>query len=648
MGRVLPAAASSRSGTAGKLERIEQLHGYGLNTPRLLLVPAGSTFDAELVERLQTAAGGDELMTVRTYHPTDETTYAKGPFAPEVPVEEAIRLAEEFARDWNVLFQEAIDVEETVLAGNLLLSASGQGRYEALAGRHRVRDVEHPPPGATVLRESFARPEDIREPSVRELATRVLRSGLLEEVTADADEPIVVEFNVQERPVGRLRDPLLLWEWRPTTAPPRPQAPSAGDADAAIFGGKGAGLMRTAAAGLPVPPAVVLPAISPAEAEGVPEAWLAQVPRALELLGPAPLVSVRSSPTVSMPGMLATETDVEPTAEAVEAALERVLHSWWSPQATAYRERAGLVDAGLAVVVQAMVFGDRDAESGTAVGFTRDPRTGEPSPLVEYLPTARGEELVGGRRTPPPADELRERWPAVWAVVEDWVDRLELVFGDVQEFELTVESGRPYLLQSRAAKLTAAARVRIVHDLLEAGVIGRAEARRRIAGVDLDALVQRRLDAGGATPLAEALVASPGVAVGRLALSRRRVDELAAQGDPVVLATQTTDPADYPALRQLAGLLTRHGGVTSHAAVAALEARVTALVGCEGLTIDAESGIARFAGGSIAEGDWISLEGGDRGLVYAGALAERPSELSPGISEEILGWARGLQLVGTV
>src|SRR5205085_7251330 len=148
-------------------------------------------------------------------------------------------------------------------------------------------------------------------------------------------------------------------------------------------------------------------------------------------------------------------------------------------------------------------------------------------------------------------EELRERWPAVWAVVEDWAERLERAFGDVQELELTVESGRPYLLQSRAAKLTAAARVRIAHDLLEADVIDRAEARRRLAGVDLDALVQRRLDAGGATPLAEALVASPGVAVGRLALSRRRVDGLAARGDPVVLVTETSDPADYPAFRRL-------------------------------------------------------------------------------------------------
>src|SRR5207237_6131291 len=144
-----------------------------------------------------------------------------------------------------------------------------QGRYEALAGRHRVRDVEDPPPGATVLRESFARADDIREPSVRELATRVLRSGLLEEVTADADEPIVVEFNVQKRPVGRLRDTILLWEWRPAAAPPRPQAPSAGEADAAIFGGKGAGPLRTAAAGLPAPPAAALPAAPPAAAGGV-------------------------------------------------------------------------------------------------------------------------------------------------------------------------------------------------------------------------------------------------------------------------------------------------------------------------------------------------------------------------------------------
>src|SRR5437899_7180861 len=125
MTRVRAAAVSPPSGTAGKLERIEQLHSYGLNTPRLTLVPAGSVFDAELVARLRAAAAGDRLMTVRTYHPEDETTFAKGPFAPEVPVEEAIRRAEEFSRDWNVLFQEAIDIDDTLLAGNLLLAANG-------------------------------------------------------------------------------------------------------------------------------------------------------------------------------------------------------------------------------------------------------------------------------------------------------------------------------------------------------------------------------------------------------------------------------------------------------------------------------------------------------------------------------------------
>jgi pyruvate,orthophosphate dikinase len=421
-------------------------------------------------------------------------------------------------------------------------------------------------------------------------------------------------------------------------------SPSDVELDPEVLGGKGAGLARAASAGLPVPPAIVLPAISPSAEQSVPEAWLAELPAALAALGGPRRVSVRSSPTASMPGMLDTVLDVEPTPEAIGTALERVLHSWWSPRATAYRERAGLETAGLAVVVQAMVFGDADDDSGSGVGFTRDPRTGAPTPLVEFLPGARGAELVGGRRTPPPADELRSHWPVVWDAVGDWVPRLERVFGDVQEFELTVESGRPYLLQSRTAKRTAAARVRVAHDLCAEGLVAEDEARRRIANVDLTGLVQRRLDPDGRVPLAEALVASPGVAAGRLALSRASVEALAASGDPIVLATTTTDPADYPVLRWLAGLLTRHGGVTSHAAVAALEARVPALVGCEELTIDLERGLASFERATISEGEWISLEGRDRGFVFAGRLPEGAPELSLGISEEILEWAHRLQL----
>ena len=137
-----PTLASPSGGTAGKLERIEQLADYGLNTPRLIRIDAGTPFDDALRARLREAAAGEELMTIRTYHPTDETTYAKGPFAPEIPVDEAVRKAEELAPEWHVLFQEAIDVNETVLAGNLLLAGDGSGQYEALAGRFRVRDIQ--------------------------------------------------------------------------------------------------------------------------------------------------------------------------------------------------------------------------------------------------------------------------------------------------------------------------------------------------------------------------------------------------------------------------------------------------------------------------------------------------------------------------
>lgn len=662
MGSVVEA----RPGTAGKLERIRQLADNGLNTPRLIQIDVGTRFDDDLRARLRTEAAGERLMTIRTYHPTDETTYARGPFFPEIPVEEAIRRAEELSREWHVLYQEAIDVGDTLFAGNLLLAADGSGTYEVLAGPYRVRDVEQPPPGAEgCLRQAtFGSPAEIPEAPIREAVQRVLASGLIDDV-APAGEPVVIEFNVQRRPVGRLREPILFWEWRPLrrstrrTAeaveigvlrsgtvygmgiPYRPVPPT--HAQPAVLGGKGFSLWRMAEAGLPVPPAIVLSA-PPEVRATLPEPWEDAIDEALEALRAVSAnraVSVRSSPTVSMPGMLATVLDVEPTVDELRAAIRTVLKSWSTEPAIAYRRDRGIGGAvGLAVVVQPMVYADRDERSGSGVGFSRSPLTGEPQVVLEYAERALGSEIVGGVRTPLATEEVGRRYPNLWETVSGCARSLERLFGDMQEFEFAVESGRFHLLQSRPGKRTQAARVRIAHDLLTSGLMSEEQALEELMVVDLDRLVQRRLETSGAEPLALARVAAPGAAVGRVALGRKAVGRLRAAGEPVVLCARTTNPSDYPLMRDLVGLVTRHGGVTSHAAVAALEAGIVALVGCEALEIDDERAVARFAGVEVGEDEWLSIEGADVGRIYTGQLSERPAEFPPGLTPELLDWAR--------
>lgn len=216
--------ALSSPGRLDKLERIRQLRAHGLNTPRIELIKVGTPVDDGLRHRLRELAAGDERMTVRTYHSVDEVGRAKGPFVPEAPVDEAIAAVEGLVGDWNVLFQEAIDVRDTVMAGNIVLSADGRGEYEVLRGPYRVRDVDDLPPDAEVhvLAEQFESASEIDEPALRDAVDRVLRSHLLEAVSARRDETVVLELNVQRQPVGDRREPILWWEWRPISVEHRP------------------------------------------------------------------------------------------------------------------------------------------------------------------------------------------------------------------------------------------------------------------------------------------------------------------------------------------------------------------------------------------------------------------------------------------
>jgi phosphohistidine swiveling domain-containing protein len=663
---------------AGKLERIDQLADHGLNTPRILLIEVGSTFDAKLRKRMYDLAAGDPLMTVRTYHPTDEITFAKGPFAPEIPVDEAIRLAEELSNEWNVLFQEAIDVHGTALAGNIAVDLKGTGYYEALAGSYRVRDVEDPPPGAgSALRwGAFESPSDISDKRIRDAVELVLRSGLLGDVS-EARGRLLLEFNVQREPVGRRREPLLFWEWRPLPAPAngssRVRRPSDHVSAGGVFGvgvdgfapvdsatsleatlgGKGAGLAVAFAAGLPVPPFVVLSTPEVASGRQRAEAWSRDISGAIGALIEAAngffgdsggrRLAVRSSPSTSMPGMLNTVLNVDPVADSVERAIELVLDSWSADHAREYRRAQNIAESGgLAVILQPMVDATDGGRSGSGVGFTRHPATGAVGPEIEFVEREPGTSLVSGEALPVATAGMKSRWPDVFEELVDWCPVLERVSGDMQEFEFAIEDGRVCLLQTRRAKRTPSAALRVSHDLFQSGILDMQQAAALVDFSDTAHLVERHLATATATPIGTGRVASPGIAVGRVAFDSAGVERILHAGDDVVLLTTVPSPDDYPLVRRATAVISSRGGITSHASVVALDAGIVAVVGCRELEVERAERVARFGGTVVGEGDWLSIDAAERGDVFLGRLGEESPSLPADLSPELVSWARAL------
>ncbi|MGE0552161.1 MAG: pyruvate, phosphate dikinase [Gemmatimonadales bacterium] len=341
----------------------------------------------------------------------------------------------------------------------------------------------------------------------------------------------------------------------------------------------------------------------------------------------------------------------EDPATQIEQAIEAVLRSWRSPRAVHYRRLRSLPDdAGTAVIAQAMVFGNLGATSGTGVGFTRNPATGEPELYLDYLSNAQGEDLVSGRRTALGADGLRASAPALFERLAASARALEQELLDVQDFEFTVEEGRLWLLQTRPAKRTPWAAVRIAADLVREGLIDRDTARARLGELDLARVRRTRLDHEGiVTPIARGVPASPGVASGPLTCSPARAVSLAAAGRPPILVRRDTSTDALEGMVAAAGLLTAVGSRTSHAAVVARQLDRTCVVGCGDLVVDESARRCRLGGRELAEGELLTLDGAT-GSVYAGVLRsveERPdrylAELGLATGDRI-GAARPLSL----
>jgi pyruvate,orthophosphate dikinase len=338
--------------------------------------------------------------------------------------------------------------------------------------------------------------------------------------------------------------------------------------------------------------------------------------------------------------------------EQLDLAIKAVFASWFGKRAQDYRKNQHIAeDLGTAVNVVTMVFGNMGDDSGTGVAFTRDPNTGEKVLFGEYLTNAQGEDVVAGIRTAPKIAQMQTEMPEVYAEFLRIGQQLEAHYRDVQDLEFTIERGRLYMLQTRSAKRTAAAAVRIAADMVDEGTITKAEAISRIEPAHVDQLLRDQFDPAGleaATKIAKGLNASPGAAVGRAVFSADTAVEWVERGEKVVLVRVETSPDDFHGMAVAQGILTARGGATSHAAVVARQIGKPCVAGCAELVVDYATKTAHstISGVSFKEGDPISLDGAT-GQVYQGAIPTVSArfEDQPEL-QKILGWADEIRRMG--
>jgi pyruvate,orthophosphate dikinase len=285
---------------------------------------------------------------------------------------------------------------------------------------------------------------------------------------------------------------------------------------------------------------------------------------------------------------------------------------------------------GTAVTVQMMVFGNAGPTSGSGVGFTRNPADGRNELYVDFLGNAQGEDVVAGRRVALGNEELLRRAPEAHRQLQAFKGRLEREFGDMQDFEFTIEQGRLYMLQTRSGKRTPLAALRIANELVREGLISAPEVLERLEDIDLSAIETSELaPAESNAPMARAVPASTGAVVGAVVLDPARIAEVKRSGKSLALLRRSAETEDVAALAEVDALVTTLGARTSHAAVVARQLGKVCLVGCHKLCIDPGLRSARFGDVHVEEGDVISVDGGS-GAIYLGEVPvrrEKPEQL---------------------
>ena len=407
------------------------------------------------------------------------------------------------------------------------------------------------------------------------------------------------------------------------------------DAVRDLLGGKGANLAEMTSLGLPVPPGFV---VTTAACRAFldhrgrwPDGLRRAVERARKKLERATgkrlgdpkrplLVAVRSGARVSMPGMMDT-----------------------------------VLDLGTAANVVAMVFGNRDADSATGVATTRNVTTGAREIEGDFLVGAQGEDVVSGTRETLRIAAMEDWQPKLWRRLQRMLERLERHFGDVQDVEFTVERGELWMLQTRAAKRTAQAAIRIAVELAQERRIDKREALRRVAPAHVDHFLHPQLEpaarrdaAASGRLLATGLDVSPGAAIGRIVFDADTAERLASGGERVILVRAETRPDDVHGLLAAEGVVTSRGGRTSHAALVARQFGKPAVVGALRLEVNAKARRLRAPGGiELGEDDWLSLDG-TTGEVFAGELPTLAPDLDDPHLTTLLGWADQVRYLGVL
>ncbi len=329
--------------------------------------------------------------------------------------------------------------------------------------------------------------------------------------------------------------------------------------------------------------------------------------------------------------------------EQLDLATRAVFESWNTDRARIYRRRERIPeDAGTAVNVCTMVFGNLGETSGTGVCFTRDPSTGKPGVYGDYLVNAQGEDVVSGIRNTLSLDDFAEVDAESHQELRKIMRRLETHYRDLCDIEFTVEKGKLWMLQTRVGKRTAAAAFRIATQLVDEQLITMDEALERVGGAQLAQLMFPQFDTEAErTPFTRGMAASPGAAVGRVVFDSATAVAWAASGESVVLLRKETNPEDLEGMIAATGILTSRGGKTSHAAVVARGMGKTAVCGAEALHVDEEQQVARADGVEVHKGDVLSIDG-STGEVFVGQL---PVVASPVVKYLEEGLEPALELV---
>ena len=331
----------------------------------------------------------------------------------------------------------------------------------------------------------------------------------------------------------------------------------------------------------------------------------------------------------------------------LELAIKAVFGSWMGKRAVDYRRLNKIPDnLGTAVNICTMVFGNMGDDSGTGVAFTRNPSTGEDDLYGEFLINAQGEDVVAGIRTPMHINEMKERMPEMYHQFRAIARNMEKHYREMQDLEFTVEKGKLYMLQTRTGKRTAAAAVKIAVDMVNQKLITKKEAVQRIDPAHVVQLLAPRFDDAdkkAATErgdyLASGINASPGAATGIAVFDPDTADEWNKEGKAVILVRYETAPDDVHGMYASKGILTQHGGATSHAAVVARGAGLPCVAGCESIHVNEATKTFSVNGRTIHQGDFVSIDG-TTGEVFAGKI----QTLNPDFEKEvelqtILKWA---------